>query len=194
MGGHHLGQAGDRSTLARLHDLADAAAGTLGRDHPVAVIGRDMIAFHTGMMGDLVLAKTLFEELVATGTRVFGALTDEVLTHRANVAECLGRLGDPAGAVQDLTAILADTVALCGPDDPTTLNCRRLLAHFTAEAGDTATAVPALRALLDDCHRLLDPGHTVPQECEDSLAAAIAAAQAGPPDPGRSFETGGGRG
>lgn len=167
---YHLGEAGDRAeALTRLRDLASTAS-ILGDDHQVALRARGAIAYFTAKSGEYNLAKSLYDEVVATGTRVNGAAHDYVLVNRANAAECVGAMGDPVRALQELATILTDSVATCGPDDPTTLNCRRLIAHFTGAAGDTDQALAQLRTLLDDCQRLLDENHSGTLECLDSLA------------------------
>ena len=49
------------------------------------------------------------------------AIRRDQTANRANAAECRGLLGDPSGAVQELTALLTETMALSGPDDPALL-------------------------------------------------------------------------
>ena len=68
-------------------------------------------------------------------------------------------MGDAAGALKALQALLPDRERVFGKDHPDTLTTRNNLAYWTGETGDAAEAVEAFQALLPDQERVLGKDH-----------------------------------
>jgi hypothetical protein len=81
------------------------------------------------------------------------------LAARYGAARHRGDAGDPAGAVADLEALLADVRRVLGPDDFLTLAVRYQLAIRRGKAGDARGAANELDALYREQCRLLGAKH-----------------------------------
>ncbi|WP_309116018.1 tetratricopeptide repeat protein [Saccharothrix sp.] len=94
----------------------------------------------------------------------------DTLTTRSNLARRQGEAGDPAGAITEYEALLADQLRVLGPDHPHTLTTRSNLASWRGEAGDPAGAVTGCEALLADRLRVLGPDHPDTLATRNNLA------------------------
>ena len=109
----------------------------------------------------------------------------DTLETRRSVAYWRGEAGDAAGAVAELTTLLADHQRVLGADHPATLSTWGNLAYWRGEAGDAAGAVAELTALLADHLSVLGPDHPDTLTTRHNLArwrgetgdAAVAAAE-----------------
>jgi len=81
------------------------------------------------------------------------------LAVRDELAFWTGEAGDPAGARDQLAALLPDRIRVQGPAPPHPLPPRHNLAYRTGEAGDAASARDQLAALLPDRIRVQGPDH-----------------------------------
>jgi hypothetical protein len=73
----------------------------------------------------------------------------------------VGARGDLAGAIAAGSTLLDDCLTSLGPDHPSTLLCRRDLAHWQGRAGDQDAAIASLTELLTHCLRVLSTNHPV---------------------------------
>ncbi|MFE5325792.1 protein kinase [Embleya sp. NPDC056575] len=91
--------------------------------------------------------------------RAFGHDHPETLRMREQLADRLGRDGDPTAAMRLLREVISDSGPLRGALDPRTLRARRRRAHWTAAAGRPAEAAKLLRNLLPDQVRVMGTDH-----------------------------------
>ncbi|WP_406237313.1 tetratricopeptide repeat protein [Nocardia sp. NBC_01009] len=95
----------------------------------------------------------------------------DTLIARNNLAARRGESGDLAGAINDLTQLLADQRRVLGPDDPITFAIRNNLASWRGESGDLAGAINELTQLLADQRRVMSPDHPDTMRVRHNLAA-----------------------
>ncbi|MFD3677672.1 hypothetical protein ACFWR5_12365, partial [Streptomyces sp. NPDC058613] len=86
-------------------------------------------------------------------------LAKQALDAGAAEAERIGDAGDPVGARDLYTALVADSTRVLGPDHLDTLTTRHQQAHWTGEAGDAAGARNLYTALVADSTRVLGPDY-----------------------------------
>ena len=90
--------------------------------------------------------------------RVLGPEHPDTLTTRNNLAASIGVAGDPAGARDQLAAVLPVRERVLGPEHPDALITRANLAYWTGAAGDPARARDELAALLLVSEQVAGPG------------------------------------
>jgi hypothetical protein len=119
------------------------------------------IARYLGHSGSYAAARDTFARIAAAYEQAdgYGPGHRDTLAARNQLASWTGEAGDPAGARDQLAALLPNTERVLGPDHPDTLATRHELARFTGGAGDPAGARDQLAALLPDKERVLGPGH-----------------------------------
>jgi hypothetical protein len=114
-------------------------------------------------MTSLTIEKALAGQNSRIGPTYLSSDTDhpQTLNAQAILAATTGRAGDPAGARDQLAALVPVVERVLGPDHPHTLNIRAKLAIWTGEAGDAAGARDQLAALVPVVERVL--GSEYPQ-------------------------------
>ena len=70
--------------------------------------------------------------------RVLGPEHPATLTARRGLARWTGEAGDPAGARDQIAALLPVTERVLGPEHPDTLDARGILAEWTGKAGESS--------------------------------------------------------
>ena len=107
-------------------------------------------------------------------------LTDPVLTARLLLAKGLVAEGQPAAALEELSAVLADTTRLLGPGHPKIELTANIVGSARLEAGDAAGAVDAFRIALSVAERAIgDDAKAALAVTHYALASALAAARRG---------------
>jgi hypothetical protein len=136
--------------LPHARAVLDPAGGGMGR-----------IARYLGESGSYHAARDLSAVIAAAcaGDDRYGPEHPGTLTARGYLARWTGEAGDPAGARDQLAALLPVYERVLGPDHPGTLATRHDLARLTGVAGDLAGARDQLAALLPVYERVLGPDH-----------------------------------
>ncbi|MEV5567796.1 tetratricopeptide repeat protein [Streptomyces sp. NPDC052196] len=109
--------------------------------------------------GQVIAARDYFHHLAVQAQHHLGPDHPTTLAFRHRLAFEQGMVGDAAGAVTALAALLADRQRVLAPDHPDIHATRHSLASWQGEAGDAAGAVTAFAALLADRQRVLGPDH-----------------------------------
>ena len=134
--------------------------------------GMFRVAAYLGNSGSHGAARDLFA-LVADardGDDRYGPQHPATLTARYMLAEWAGLAGDPAGARDQLAALLPTHERILGPEHPDTLTTGLSLADWAGAAGDPAGARDQLTALLPGWERILGPEHPNPLATRTVLA------------------------
>ncbi len=123
--------------------------------------GMSRVARYLGRSGSYPAARDLFQLIAHAYTEdgAYGAEHPDTLTARAHLARWTGEAGDPAGARDQLAALLPVRERVLGAEHPDTLAARDNLARWTDEAGDAARARDQYAALLPVLEQVLGPEH-----------------------------------
>ncbi|MFJ8936456.1 tetratricopeptide repeat protein, partial [Streptomyces sp. NPDC102365] len=139
--GASLGNGGQvQAATDHFRDLAEAANGHLGPDHPDTLTARYGLAHWRGEAGDLAGAALATAELLTDQMRVLGPDHPDTFTTRYDLARWHGYAGNPAGAAQAAAELLTDRTRVLGPDHPDTFTTRYDLARWHGYAGNPAGA------------------------------------------------------
>ncbi len=106
----------------------------------------------------------------------YGPEHPDTLAARYNLADWIGRAGDPAGERDMLTGLLPVHLRVLGPEHPDTLSTRHNLAQATGAAGDWAGERDMLAELLPVTERVLGAEHRQTLATRTNLAHATGAA------------------
>ncbi|GIG03236.1 tetratricopeptide repeat protein [Catellatospora citrea] len=112
----------------------------LGPRHPTTLTFRTNLAYWTGLADDPGAGMAALAALQTVVEEVFGHAHPRALRTRQLHAQLRHRGGDVAGAVGELTAVLADMRAVQSDDHLRTGEAAQLLASWTAPPGATAAA------------------------------------------------------
>jgi hypothetical protein len=112
----------------------------LGPRHPTTLTFRTNLAYWTGLADDPAAGMAALAELQAVVEQVFGHAHPRALRTRQLHAQLRHRGGDVAGAVGELTAVLADMRAVQSDDHLRTGEAAQLLASWTVTSHDAATS------------------------------------------------------
>ncbi|GAA4698863.1 tetratricopeptide repeat protein [Phytohabitans rumicis] len=147
-------EAGHENTALRAHRGAyERRLAELGPDHPDTVASQHSVAYALTRVGQPDAARPIWQELVATYTRM--SETDQVWALRAR--QGLANTLPPASAAVELAHLYEEFRRAIGPDDRLSLACRSDLAGALSAAGRHDEARTVFDALLDDLRRV--PGH-----------------------------------
>lgn len=165
--GDAQGAASDWEALVADH------ARLFGPDHPSTLSARLRLVRWGGQARDKDYAVTAVAELrklVPEFARCLGPDHVGTFTARAGLARWQGRSGDTAGAVEGLTALLADRTRVLGLRHPDTLNTKYHLAIWTGRAGRTAEAIAILEDLIPELAEVHGPTHPRTHRAKAGLA------------------------
>lgn len=115
----------------------------LGPRHPTTMTFRTNLAYWTGLADDPGAGMAALAELRPVVEQVFGHAHPRALRTRQLHAQLRHRGGDVAGAIGELTAVLADMRAVQSDDHLRTGEVAQLLASWTAPPQDAASAAQA---------------------------------------------------
>jgi NB-ARC domain/Tetratricopeptide repeat len=135
---HWLRQAGDPAADRAAADLLQSRLRVLGPTHPDTLgsrYERQRALLAVGTADDAELAA-----LRADVLRVLAPWELLAVRTQALLADRRGGTGDPAGAAEEYTALLADALAGLGAGHPDTITIRGKLAGWLFRAGDPAAA------------------------------------------------------
>jgi hypothetical protein len=123
--------------------------------------GMSRAAAYLGESGSHHAARELSALITSAcaGDDRYGPEHPATLTARFMLARSAGLAGDPAGARDQLAALLPVQERILGPEHPGTLATRLYHAHWAGAAGDPAGARDQLAALLPVQERILGPEH-----------------------------------
>ncbi len=120
--------------------------------------------------GQLGPAITYFRQLGRTAADRLGAQHLDTSIARYDLAASLGAAGDPRGAVEALSALLANLDRVPGRTHQLTLTARSTLARYLGETGNFAGAVAVYESLLPDLERVLGAEHQATSASRQNLA------------------------
>ena len=121
--------------------------------------GMRQIGRYVGNRGSYLTARDLFQKIADAHQEsdAYGPSHQETLTARHNLAVWTGVAGDPAGARDQLAALLPVRERIQGPEHRETLSTRNQLTRWIGDAGDAAGARDQAAAMLPVCERFLGP-------------------------------------
>ncbi|NJP31832.1 tetratricopeptide repeat protein [Micromonospora thermarum] len=153
------GESGDIPRAVRMYtELVPLFTEVYGATHPETLTAYSQLAAWRGELNPAVGAAQL-ARLLPVKTRVFGAYSADTLSTRRNLAMLHSNAGQPAQAIGELTALIADYEQHVDPDHPAALALRRDLAGMLTDQGDAIGAYRVLKDLLADQVRLLGVNH-----------------------------------
>jgi hypothetical protein len=114
------------------------------------------------------------QQLVANRQRAYGRKHPLTFEARAQLAEAIGRSGDPDRAAHSYEQLVADQTARGRHPSPSVLSNRYQAAVWTARAGSTSAALAALQAVLADQEALLRPDDANVLVTRASIAQLVA--------------------
>jgi Tetratricopeptide repeat len=134
--------------------------------------GLSRVGRYLGRSGSYPAARDLFQLIADAYSQddAYGAEHPDTLTARAHLARWTGEAGDPAGARDQLAALLPIRERALGPEHPSTLATRSYLAHNSGLAGDPAGARDQLATLVPIRERVLGAEHPDTLAARDNLA------------------------
>lgn len=141
---------GSAAALNFAKDAAEWNITALGPDHPDTLDAFKLVAWQTGLDGEPITARSLFEDLTTRSARILGVDHELTLAMREGVAAMAGRGGEHSVAAQHYKALASDYARTLGEDHEMTLMCRDQTAIWICEAGDPVRATKLLNDLLTD--------------------------------------------
>jgi len=169
--GDSLGDHGrTERAAAYFEELRNAAAATLGADHPDVLRTRVRITHWQKETGDIVGALDALTRLLSTCATALGPTHPLTFEVRIALAKRRGECGDESGAARELEAVIEDQRRILGPDHPGTLEARFGLARWRGRAGDRAYVIEVLRRLAEEHLQQLGPDHPSTLAVRSSLA------------------------
>ena len=121
--------------------------------------GMVRIASYLEQIGSYSAAAGLLQEILVIREQEHSPEHPDALMVRGSLAHCAGVAGDPAGACDQLAALLPAYERVLGPEHPDTLGLRCDLARWAGDAGDPAGACDQLAALLPVLEQVLGAEH-----------------------------------
>ncbi|MGW3692308.1 tetratricopeptide repeat protein [Streptomyces sp. NPDC005149] len=153
------GVAGDADgALTTYSELLEDMLRLAGPDHPETLNIRQNLAIYVGMAGDSVGATTALIELLVDRQRTQNGYQPDTLTTQKYLHLFLAAAAAGTGAATTAEQ-LEHLRRVLGPDHPTSLTIRDILATSQGEAGDAAGAATAYAELARDRARVLGPDH-----------------------------------
>ena len=161
---------GRLAAAEKLAQTSVAAAASLSRDDPAAMMARGSLAQTLVQRGRSSGAEALHRDLLADRIRVQGEDHPETLATRHDLAAAIGLQGRYGEAEQLYRRLLDDDYRLFGPDRRHTLSARHNLARMIGRQGRYAEAEDLCQQVLDDQRRLLGEDHPDTLATRHSLA------------------------
>jgi hypothetical protein len=107
------------------------------------------VAHFLGEAGDRAAAIRLYQQVLPSLTRRFGAGGLQTLAARCGLAHNAAESGELSTAAELYRDLLPDLTAAVGPSHPAVLDARRRLAFTTGRAGDLDGAIDQYQALVE---------------------------------------------
>ena len=153
-----------------LQEVVETLKDRLGSDHPDVLIAHDNLARAFGAAGRFERAVRLYEQVIASRTRIQGDVHPDTLKSRNNLA-CIYRDADKiTEAMAEHKSILAASNVALGIDDPQTLASRNNLAQTYWQAGNLSKAKSIFKQVVADSARILGPYDSLTLAARNNLA------------------------
>ncbi len=137
---------------------------------PIYANGMSVIADYLTYTGSYAAARRLHRRIADAREELLGREHPQTLRAYAGLAHVTGLAGDPAGARNQVAALLPVLLQVLGQEHQQTRTAQASLARWTGEAGDAAGARDQFAALLPVRERLLGPEHPETLAMRASLA------------------------